>query len=52
MVIFKSERKTFNDIVKIKFSGKRTYPTASAKYLGVKTDQHLTSLLLPSVFNN
>ena len=42
MVIFKSKRKKFNDTVKIKLSGKRIYPTASVKYLGVKTDQHFT----------
>ena len=51
-MIFKSERRKFNEKVKIKFSGKRTYPTASAKYLGVKIDEYLTSFLLPSVFNN
>ena len=42
MVIFKSTRKKFNDIVKINLSGKRIYPTTSVKYLGVKIDQHLT----------
>ena len=42
MVIFKSKRKKFNDTVKIKLSGKRIYPTASVKYLGIKTDQHLS----------
>ena len=42
MFIFKSKRKKLNDIVKIKLSGKRIYPTASVKYLGVKIDQHLT----------
>ena len=42
MVIFKSKRKKFNDTVKIKLSGKRIYPTASVKYLGVKIDQRLT----------
>ena len=39
-VIFKSERKKLNDIVK--FNGKRIYPTATVKYLGVKIDQYLT----------
>ena len=39
-VIFKSERKKLNDIVK--FKGKRIYPTATVKYLGVKIDQYLT----------
>ena len=33
MVIFKTKRKNFNDIVKIKLSGKRIYLTASVKYL-------------------
>ena len=42
MVIFKSKRKKFNDRVKITLCGKRTYPTASVKYLGVKIDQHHT----------
>ena len=42
MVIFKSKRKKFNDAVKIKLSGKKIYPTASVKYLGVKIDQHFT----------
>ena len=40
MVIFKSERKKRNDIVK--FNGKTIYPTATVKYLGVKIDQYLT----------
>ena len=42
MVILKSKRKKFNDIVKIKLSHKRIYPTASVKYLGVKINQYLT----------
>ena len=42
MVIFKSKRKKLNDTEKIKLSGKRIYPTASVKYVGVKIDQHLT----------
>ena len=42
MVIFKSKIRKFNDAVKIKLKGKRIYPTASVKYLGVKIDQHLT----------
>ena len=41
MVIFKSKRKKFNGIVKIKLSCKRIYLTASDKYLGVKIDQQL-----------
>ena len=42
MVISKSKIKKFNNTVKIKLSGKRTYPTASVRYLGVKIDQHLS----------
>ena len=42
MVIFKSKRKKFNDIVKIELNGKRIYSTASVKYLEVKIDQQLT----------
>ena len=42
MVIFNSKRRKFNNMVKIKLSAKRIYPTASVKYLGVKIDQHLT----------
>ena len=45
MVIFQSERKTLIDIVKIKLSGKRIYPTVSVKYLCVKIDQHFTCQL-------
>ena len=41
MAIFKSKRKKFNDMVRIKLSGKRICPTASVKYLGVKIDQYL-----------
>ena len=41
MIIFKSKKKNVNDTVKINLSGKRIYPTASVKYLGVKIDQHL-----------
>ena len=33
MVIFKSKRKKSNNIIKL--SGKRIYPTASVKYIGV-----------------
>ena len=40
MVIFKSKTKKYNDIIKITLSGKRIYPTAGVKYLGVKTDHH------------
>ena len=42
MAISKSKRKKFHDIVKIKLSGQRVYPTPSVKYLSVKIDQHLT----------
>ena len=42
MVIFKSKRKKFNDIVKIELNDKRIYSTASVKYLEVKIDQQLT----------
>ena len=42
MVIFKSKRKKFNDIVKIELNGKRIFSTASVKYLEVKIDQQLT----------
>ena len=48
MVIFKSKRKKFNDIVKINLCGKRIYPTASVKYLGIKINQHLSWFLPPS----
>ena len=41
MVIFKSKRKKFNEMVRIKLSGKIICPTASVKYLGVKIDQYL-----------
>ena len=39
---FKSKRKKFHGIVKIKLSGKKIYPTAGVKYVDVKIDQHLT----------
>ena len=42
MVIVKSNRKKFNDFVKIKVSKKRIYPNAIVKYLGFKIDQPLT----------
>ena len=42
MIIFKSKRKKFNDIVKLKLGGKRIFPTASVKYFGVKIVQDLT----------
>ena len=42
MVIFKSKQKNFEGDLKIKFCGKRLYPTESVKYLGVKTDTNLS----------
>ena len=42
LIIFKSKRKIFHDIVKINLSSKKLYPTVSVKYLGAKIDQHLT----------
>ena len=42
MVMFKSKRKKNNDIVKIKLSGKRIYPSASVKYLGADFVDQLT----------
>ena len=42
MVVFKSKRKKVNYIVKLNLINKRISPTAGAKYLGVKIDQHLT----------
>ena len=42
MVIFKSKQKKFEGDLKIKLSGKRLYPTESAKYLGVKVDANLS----------
>ena len=46
MVISKSKGKKFNDIVKIKLSGKRIYPTASVKNLGVKIHQTLLGSII------
>ena len=42
MVIFKSKQKKFEDDLKIKFCGKRLYPTESVKYLGVNIDTNLS----------
>ena len=36
LVIFKSPRKVLLDEIKIKLSGKRSYPLNSIKYLGYK----------------
>ena len=41
LVIFKSPRKVLLDEIKIKLSGKRSYPSNSIKYLGVKIDRFL-----------
>ena len=37
MAIFKSKRKKFNDMVRIKLSGKRICPTASVNTLVLKS---------------
>ena len=42
MVIFKYKQKKFEDNLKIKFCGKRLYPTESVKYRGVKIDKNLS----------
>ena len=42
IVIFKSKQKKLEGDLKIKFCGKRLYPTESVKYLGVKIDTNLT----------
>ena len=42
MVIFKSKQKKFEGDLKIKFCGKRLYPTESVKYLSVKIDKNLS----------
>ena len=42
ITIFKSKRKKFNDVVKIKLSGKKIYRTTITKCHGVRIDQHLT----------
>ena len=39
---FKSKQKEFEGDLKIKFCGKRLYPTESVKYLGVKSDTNLS----------
>ena len=41
MVIFKSKRRKFEGDSKIKFCGKRLYPTESIKYLGVSWQYHV-----------
>ena len=42
MVIFKSKQKKLEGDLIIKLCDKRLYPTASVKYLGVKTDTNLS----------
>ena len=42
MVISKSKQKKFEGDLKIKLSGKRLYPTESAKYLSLKIDTNLS----------
>ena len=42
MVIFKSKQKKFEGDLKIKFCGKRLYPTESVTYLSVKIDKNLS----------
>ena len=43
MVIFKSQQKKLEGVLRVKLGGKRPYPTASVKYLGVKIDTNLSS---------
>ena len=42
LVLFRSAKKQLDFGLKLKLNGKRLYPTNSVKYLGVKTDEHLT----------
>ena len=42
MVIFKSKQKKFEGDLKIKWCGKRLYPTESVQYLGLKIDTNLS----------
>ena len=42
MVIFKSKQKKFEGDLKIKWCGKRLYPTEKVKYLGLKIDTNLS----------
>ena len=46
MVIFKSKQKKFEGDLKIKFCGKRLFPTESVKYLGVKINTNLLAIKL------
>ena len=42
LVLFRSAKKQLDFGLKLKLDGKRLYATNSVKYLGVKTDEHLT----------
>ena len=42
IIIFKSKQKKLEGDLKIKLCGKRPYPPASVKYLGIKIDANLT----------
>ena len=42
MAIFKSMQKKFEGDLKVKFCGKRRYPTESVKYLSVNIDTNLS----------
>ena len=42
VLIFKSKQKEFEGDLKIKFCGKRLYPSESVKYLGVKIDTNFS----------
>ena len=41
LVNFESSRKVVSDEIKIKLTGKRFYPSNSAKYLGVRIEKFL-----------
>ena len=50
MVIFKSKQKKFEGDLKIKWSGKRLYPTESVKYLGWKLILTLVGNIMLMIF--
>ena len=50
MVIFKSQQKKLEGVLKVKLGGKRLYPTASVKYLGVKLIQTLVRNIRLMIF--
>ena len=50
MVISKSTQKRFQEDLKIKFCGKRLYPTESVKCLGVKMMQILVCIIMLMIF--